>query len=886
MERIFRRKLLAPRAEGYLPRPRLLDAPDAQVVVAQAPTGAGKTVFLAQWLEHRRRTTLYYELDEHDRDGRVFAAHVAAGLARLWPDWTPPSGVTDDPADLAAELVSEAAGRPPLDVVLDRLECAFGEAYLADFLAVLIRYAPPEVTVALSSRAPLPVDPTQMRRGLRLVTAADLAFTAAEAASLDQENEWLASGGLPLAFDVWRSAGRGWRNAIAARMVAGLPPHVALEQGRALTDEWLAGRLTLSAYAHQVSQAQPGAEALWRDVREARADFLQGAYQEVRERLNPLWEAARGRGDRGLMGAAALLNGEVCFGLGEHSHAMEWYRQAFEFDPDLELCGTHSMVFILRDLGFLDEADALGRRCVEACSARGDLRALAWARTQYGWVCGEMGRFAEAEEQLEEAERIGLTLAAEPFYGIVALMHRAGVAAMQGDIAAYRRLAEKAYTLARGRSPWGEALTGYIYARALFGWGERELAGRLMAQGLEFLTRIDAKYQMHMLHGIMARMLWDAGRIDEARAHFDKGLSLAAAEGYVQLYAQRSAPTVTMILDSLTRGIEVAHCQRLLVRIGEFAVPYLSEVAGRPEPEARKAVLYPLTVIGTDASVEVIRRLLHDADDGVRDGALLALSSLRRKAPAAAAPPVPTAAPTPTPPAAPARLRVAVLGPLEAQVDGQPVQAWRTTKARDLLAYLVLHERPVTRDQLADALWPETTPENAQTLMHTSLYNLRRGLGRAGDGLITFAGGAYRLSRDELELDLDRFQRLAASPNEAAWREAVSLYRGDLLEGLDYPWCEGPRERARSLYLESLRRLAAHLSAAERWTEAAEALQLLVQVDPLMEDGHVALMECYAAQGRRSAAIQQYRTLARLLDEELGLSPSPKADALYRTLLD
>lgn len=61
---------------------------------------------------------------------------------------------------------------------------AFGQPYLADFLAVVLRYAPPGLTVGLATRAPLPVNPESARHGWRLVRAADLAFTPEEAAGL------------------------------------------------------------------------------------------------------------------------------------------------------------------------------------------------------------------------------------------------------------------------------------------------------------------------------------------------------------------------------------------------------------------------------------------------------------------------------------------------------------------------------------------------------------------------------------------------------------------------------------------------------------------------------------------------------------------------------
>lgn len=225
MGRIFRRKLLRPSPEGYLPRPRLLaETAPVRLLQVEAPGGAGKTIFLAQWLAARSHATLWYELDEEDADGSVFAAHLAAGLAALWPGWEAPE--SPDPVQLATELVAEAAARPPLDLALDRLEHAFGQPYLVDFLAVVLRYAPPGLTLALSSRAPLPLDGGALRRGLRTVTAADLALTPEEAGAVLGQGEWGecygVTGGFPLALEIWRECGASWRTVLTRRAVAAI----------------------------------------------------------------------------------------------------------------------------------------------------------------------------------------------------------------------------------------------------------------------------------------------------------------------------------------------------------------------------------------------------------------------------------------------------------------------------------------------------------------------------------------------------------------------------------------------------------------------------------------------------------------------------------------
>ncbi|HYG58142.1 MAG TPA: BTAD domain-containing putative transcriptional regulator [Symbiobacteriaceae bacterium] len=893
MVRIFRSKLMPPADRGYLARPRLLSGdPGARLVVAQAPGGAGKTVLLGQWLQARGGPAVYYELDEQDRDGAVFTAHLLAGLQCVWAGWNPPGDL--DPGELAVELVSEAGGRPDLTLVLDGLEHGFGQPYLADFLAVLLRYAPSTLTVGLATRAPLPVDPESARFGCRRLLAADLAFTREEAAALLGPGGWeecyAVSGGLPMALRMWQQAPAGWRAAAAARSVAAMPPQMAPDAMRALVDEWLAGGLPLASFAHQVSCAQPGADRLWREVEELRQAFGFDP-RAVLGRARALWDTVHGRGDRGLAGPVALLIGETHCILGEYGDAMEWYRRAFEIDPQLELLSANSKVMLLRDQGHMEEAEALSRRCVAACMERGDLQALTYAHMYYGAICMELGRLDEAEAAYLEAERAGRKLAGEPLLGTLATIHRAMLNGLRGNMTAYRQLAEEAYGSTRGRWPYAEAMCAHVLAIALLLWGEKAAAERLLHQSLDALTRFQSKWHMHVALTCLARVEWADGRTDAARAHFDQALALAAREGYTQYLQTPRARTLPLILDALLRGAEPAQCQELLARMGERALPDLLDLSAQPDPGSRRAVIYPLAAIGGEQAVAAIRRLAHDPDESVRDAALLALQSLGSDRLAAPAPAPPPAAPAPRQPAPGAvtgeGLSVAILGPAEVHAGGRKVSGWRTAKARDLLAYLVLSgDRPVSRDQIIEALWPEAGPEAGTSALHTALYHLRRALGPGAESAVTFAGGAYRFDRESADVDLDRFQRLATAGNPDGWRQAITLYRGDLLEGLDYPWCEGPRTRARSQYLDTLRRLGEYLRQARRWGEATPVLQLLVQVDPLAEDGHQALMECYAALGNRSAALQQYRTLARLLDDELGLTPSSEAQELYKRLIE
>ena len=64
------------------------------------------------------------------------------------------------------------------------------------------------------------------------------------------------------------------------------------------------------------------------------------------------------------------------------------------------------------------------------------------------------------------------------------------------------------------------------------------------------------------------------------------------------------------------------------------------------------------------------------------------------------------------------------------------------------------------------------------------------------------------------------------------------------------------------------------LSYAQRW----------LALDPLPESAHRRLMQLYAQNGDRSAALRQYQTCRRLLEEELSAPPEAETTALYQRL--
>jgi DNA-binding SARP family transcriptional activator len=72
---------------------------------------------------------------------------------------------------------------------------------------------------------------------------------------------------------------------------------------------------------------------------------------------------------------------------------------------------------------------------------------------------------------------------------------------------------------------------------------------------------------------------------------------------------------------------------------------------------------------------------------------------------------------------------------------------------------------------------------------------------------------------------------------------------------------------------------------AGRHADAAEVARELVDLDPLNEGGHRALICAYARTGRTGYALRQYLECRRALVEQLGVEPAAATSRLQARVL-
>ena len=196
-------------------------------------------------------------------------------------------------------------------------------------------------------------------------------------------------------------------------------------------------------------------------------------------------------------------------------------------------------------------------------------------------------------------------------------------------------------------------------------------------------------------------------------------------------------------------------------------------------------------------------------------------------------------------------------------------------KIQALLAILAVRPGQVhARDRLASLLWADVGADQARHSVRQALFSLRQTL--PGD-VLRATGETVALNPDAVSVDVADFERLAAKASPETLERAVSLYRGDLLEGLRL------REPAFEDWLDRL----THSQMEGGNLEAAiETATRLVSLDPTREAGHCTLMRLYLQTGRRAAAVRQYQACERVLSRELGVKPDTETRALYDKVLE
>jgi LuxR family maltose regulon positive regulatory protein len=573
----LRRSLVVrPRLHEHLSR-----GAESKLTLISAPAGFGKTTVLAEWLAAVPAggpSAAWLSLDPGDNRPASFWTYVIAALRRVAPE-----------VGAAALAVLQAPRPPPIETVLSTLlnelstvssdiVLVLDDYHVVDApdvqggMALLLEHLPPHLHVVIASRADpaLPLARLRARGELAEVRAADLRFTADEAAAYLNEAMALDLGASDIAALEART--EGW---IAALQLAALSM-----QGRDDISGFIAGFAGDDRYIVDYLVE----EVLLRQPEQVRSFLLQTS---ILDRLSgPLCDAVTGQGggkamlealDRGNLFLVPLddrrrwyrfhqlfadvlrarVLDEQPYRVPElHRRASAWYEEAGE--PSEAIRHALAAEDFERAADLVELAIPAMRQARQEATARRWLEALpdelirarpvlsvgyAGALLVSGQLEGVEARLRDAERWLDmsadaregsEARSTGMVVVDEEEFrrlpGAIAI-YRAAQALALGDVTGTVTHARRALDLVAEDDHLGRGAAAGFLGLTYWTSGELEAAHRSWADASASLELAGHVSDAIGCAIALADIEIARGRLGEAMSTYERGLQLATREG-------------------------------------------------------------------------------------------------------------------------------------------------------------------------------------------------------------------------------------------------------------------------------------------------------------------------------------------------------------------
>lgn len=538
------------------------------------------------------------------------------------------------------------------------------------------------------------------------------------------------------------------------------------------------------------------------------------------------------------------------------------------------------------------------QRALEAAEGAGDVLLAIRLRTNRASHLDDLGEYAEALRELEiairhaelsgYAERLALALNNRGWTHF----HEGRLEEAIGDLQRSRALYKRAGS---SRVGWPLMNLGAVYRER----GDLALARAVLEEALTLAERSEDVQSLVSTHANLARLL-ALEDPERAMRHAERAVAAGRswgglaepviAAGWVSLAAGRREEAAGLAEEAagearsrrspagLAEALELA-----AVCSPEPATDRLREALsvwreiGSPLGEARCELALALLAADGASPVEVDRAEHRLRTLGVRLEAAAGAAGLLASLPRGDHPPV----------------AIRTMGGFRVLRNGEPATAteWQSKKARDLVKILVTRRgRPMPREALMEALWPEEDPEPLARRLAVALATARSVLdpdkSYPSDHFISGEDAALRLDPKHVSIDVEDFLSGSAdglsllrdgrtAEARMALESAEARYTGDFLEEDPYEdWATPLREEARSRYIAVARALA-RLEAEAGNPEKAINLNLrILERDPYDEEAHLGLVAVLSGAGRHGEARRFYRGyLARM--EELDVEPAP-----------
>lgn len=586
--------------------------------------------------------------------------------------------------------------------------------------------------------------------------------------------------------------------------------------------------------------------------------------------------AAKANAPVDVLAEARKQLGHVLYGMGSFSEAVREFRSVldiYEQRGDIEETAFVSgcLGSALASRGRLAESITYLEQARRQWRKVGNIKELSWVLNNLGMVYHLMGQLDLARELFLDA----LSKAREgghQQYEAYILISLGDIDRQSQDLSTATHRYEEALALA---ADLGDgmlstyALTGL--AHSFRQMGDVAKAEVLARQALAGAQERDSAYEQGLAQIALGRLWRQQGELDDATS------ALAAAVSLFE--GAKAKKELAEALFYLAESSLPVRRGRSLLRVSLERLAEISRELGHDYfltqvvQEAPAVIQYGASRrIGGDFYREVLRRSV-PRPSGARG----------RPAQKGT---VPTSFPT---------VEVVTLGDVEVQIEGRKVLdlEWESEKSKELFLLLLVHGRPLRRDEAVVALWPNAGGSRASSAFHSSLHRVRRALYAE---CVVESGGAYALNPSgSFPCDIHEFERLAESARKMAeddpncvdkLRAAVDLYRGPFAPNIESEWADVRRLRLEQRFLEVAAKLGDKLHRTGDQVGAIQVCRRLLEYDPYNEAACYKLMKAYAASGDNESALHAFRRYREEIERDIGEKPGRAISQLYFEVRD
>lgn len=244
-------------------------------------------------------------------------------------------------------------------------------------------------------------------------------------------------------------------------------------------------------------------------------------------------------------------------------------------------------------------------------------------------------------------------------------------------------------------------------------------------------------------------------------------------------------------------------------------------------------------------------------------------------------------------------LQVYSFGHFELRLDDQGTGPLvPSKKMQQLLVYLLLHRKGLSREELGDLFGHQGDSRNSASLMLVSRLRqaLEPTLGKNQPSrFILLQEGRYAFNFAlNYTFDAQEFLYLGqlardphVKPEEqlAALKKALDLYRGALLPSCDDEWCLIERERFRLLANEGYQLLFKTFMERQDFRETLRLAEQAIKQDFLNEEAHRTKLIALARQGKREEALRHFKRTGEHFNKKFGLAPSEELQRTFQQIM-